>query len=130
MPDARDLQTQLQESLAERERLWNEIRLLREALDRQGAPFPEPSHKPLIAHETGRPAPSPSPEEKITLFRSLFRGREDVYAERWEGRDGQSGYMPASEKNWKTLLASKPEDRKKVHKQTRKLLPLTITKSR
>jgi superfamily II DNA or RNA helicase len=125
MPDARDLQTQLQESLAERERLLDEIRLLRGALDRHGVPFPEPSNDPVIVHETGVPASSPSPEEKITLFRALFRGREDVYAERWEARDGQSGYMPASEKNWKALLASKPENRKKVHKKTRKLLPLT-----
>jgi len=26
-----------------------------------------------------------SPEAKVKLFRSLFRGREDVYAVRWEG---------------------------------------------
>ena len=27
--------------------------------------------------------------EKIGLFRSLFRGREDVYALRWESADGK-----------------------------------------
>lgn len=27
-----------------------------------------------------------TPEGKISLFRSLFRGREDVYAIRWEGK--------------------------------------------
>ncbi len=32
-------------------------------------------------------APS-TPEKKISLFRSLFRGREDVYAIRWEGKGG------------------------------------------
>jgi len=31
---------------------------------------------------------------KITLFRSLFRGREDVFATRWE-KGNKSGYMPA-----------------------------------
>jgi hypothetical protein len=36
-----------------------------------------------------------SADEKIQLFRSLFRGREDVYAVRWEGRNGKSGYSPA-----------------------------------
>ena len=42
-----------------------------------------------------------SPEEKITLFRSLFRGREDVFARRWEKWDGGvSGYSPIY-KNWK-----------------------------
>ena len=32
--------------------------------------------------------------EKITLFRSLFRGREDVYPRRFESkRSGKSGYQ-------------------------------------
>jgi hypothetical protein len=30
---------------------------------------------------------------------SLFRGRQDVFAIRWE-RDGRSGYMPAYDLNW------------------------------
>jgi hypothetical protein len=29
---------------------------------------------------------SSSPEDKITLFRTLFRGRQDVYARRFESR--------------------------------------------
>jgi hypothetical protein len=40
-----------------------------------------------------RPA---SAEAKIALFRSLFRGREDVYPRRFESRTtGKSGYAPA-----------------------------------
>ena len=36
------------------------------------------------------------PEAKIALFRSLFRGREDVYPRRFESRKtGKSGYAPA-----------------------------------
>ena len=35
------------------------------------------------------------PSEKIALFRSLFRGRDDVYAYRWENRAGKSGYSPS-----------------------------------
>ena len=31
-----------------------------------------------------------SPETKITLFRSLFRGREDVYAKRFENKKPES----------------------------------------
>ena len=39
--------------------------------------------------------------EKIALVRQLFRGREDVYAERWENaRTGRSGYVPAVEGGW------------------------------
>lgn len=37
-----------------------------------------------------------SSEEKIRLFRSLFRGRNDVYPRRFESRTtGRSGYAPA-----------------------------------
>ena len=35
----------------------------------------------------------------ITLFKSLFRGRQDVYAVRWE-KDGKGGYMPAYKVDW------------------------------
>jgi superfamily II DNA or RNA helicase len=35
----------------------------------------------------------------IKEFLSLFRGREDVFALRWE-KDGKSGYMPAYDLNW------------------------------
>ncbi|MFA5815617.1 MAG: DEAD/DEAH box helicase family protein [Bacteroidales bacterium] len=35
----------------------------------------------------------------IILFKSLFRGRHDVYAVRWE-KDGKSGYMPAYKVDW------------------------------
>lgn len=37
--------------------------------------------------------------EKIKVFLSLFKGREDVFAIRWE-KDGKSGYMPAYDLNW------------------------------
>jgi hypothetical protein len=36
-----------------------------------------------------------TPERKLALFRSLFRGREDLYAIHWERRDSRSGYSPA-----------------------------------
>ena len=45
-----------------------------------------------------------SPEEKIKLFRSLFKGREDIYARRWENsKTNKSGYSPAK-KNREILL--------------------------
>lgn len=62
--------------------------------------------------------------QKIALFRSLFRGREDVYAQRWESPDGRSGYSPRTERDWKAYYAAKPEDRKRVDKETRKNIPL------
>lgn len=44
--------------------------------------------------------------QKIALFRSLFRGREDVYAQRWESPDGRSGYSPKTERDWKAYYAA------------------------
>lgn len=38
-------------------------------------------------------------QAKVNLFKSLFRGREDIYAVRWE-KDGRSGYMPAYKIDW------------------------------
>ncbi len=72
---------------------------------------------PLDKEERGR--------QRIALFRSLFRGREDVYARRWENEDGRSGYMPAAIKDWKSINQSRPEDRKKVDRKTRKFFPMT-----
>jgi superfamily II DNA or RNA helicase/very-short-patch-repair endonuclease len=50
-----------------------------------------------------------SPEEKIALFRSLFRGREDVYPRRFESRKtGKSGYAPACVNEWVRGICEKP----------------------
>lgn len=49
-----------------------------------------------------------SPEAKITLFRSLFRGRDDVYPRRFESRrTGKSGYSPACANEWTPGLCDK-----------------------
>ena len=37
--------------------------------------------------------------EDINLFKSLFHGRQDVYATLWE-KEGRSGYMPAFKVDW------------------------------
>ena len=42
-------------------------------------------------------------EEKLKIFNSLFRGRNDIYAYRWEGSDGKAGYAPARSKDKKVL---------------------------
>ena len=47
--------------------------------------------------------------EKIARFRSLFRGREDVYARRFENiRSGKSGYTPACGNEWVPGVCEKP----------------------
>ena len=43
-------------------------------------------------HATEAPVRHDSPSaDKVALFRSLFRGREDVYPVRWESKAGRSG---------------------------------------
>ena len=50
-----------------------------------------------------------SPEAKIGLFRSLFRGRSDVYPRRFESRrTGRAGYQPACANEWVRGLCDKP----------------------
>jgi hypothetical protein len=62
-----------------------------------------------------RPASSPveparlSAEEKVSLFRRLFRGRTDAYPVRWESKTtGQSGYAPACANEWRAGVCEKP----------------------
>ncbi|MDF9408596.1 DEAD/DEAH box helicase family protein [Pelotomaculum isophthalicicum JI] len=48
--------------------------------------------------------------EKIKLFMSLFKGRDDVYAKRWENKKkGTSGYSPVCLHEWKSELCAKPK---------------------
>ncbi len=46
--------------------------------------------------------------EKVILFRSLFRGREDVFPRRWDNpKTGRSGYSPACANEWDLDLCEK-----------------------
>jgi len=66
-------------------------------------------------------------DEKVTLFRKLFRGRTDVYPVRWEGKtSGKSGYVPACANEWRVSLCEKPRI-KCGDCAHRLLLPLTDT---
>ena len=49
-------------------------------------------------------------ENKIALFRRLFRGRSDVFPIRWENRKtGRSGYAPACANEWQRGICEKPK---------------------
>jgi superfamily II DNA or RNA helicase/very-short-patch-repair endonuclease len=66
-----------------------------------------------------------SPEEKIALFRSLFRGRDDVYPRRFENRKtGRSGYAPACANEWIRGVCEKPRI-KCADCPNRRFLPVT-----
>jgi superfamily II DNA or RNA helicase len=64
-------------------------------------------------------------EAKINLFRSLFRGREDVYPKRFQSlKTGKTGYQPVCHNEWVSGICEKPKIRcdKCAH---REFLPIT-----
>lgn len=47
-------------------------------------------------------------EGKVALFRSLFQGRDDVFARRWfSGATGKSGYQPVCSREWNREFCDK-----------------------
>lgn len=107
-------------------RLREENALLKALLTRHGIDYEIDSSQPESAAppaSLSRPARF-SPIEKVTLFRRLFRGREDVHAQRWESTKGTSGYAPACGNEWKPGICHKPRVKCGECNQ-RQLLPVT-----
>lgn len=98
---------------ARRTELLRQIAELRQekALSHVEATAQEPTRSSSTTNE--------SPQEvKIALFRSLFRGREDVYPKRFESRKtGKTGYQPACRNEWVGGRPEKP--------RCQEILPLT-----
>jgi superfamily II DNA or RNA helicase len=72
-----------------------------------------------LREELQRPKPptpasdSLSPEQKIAIFRMLFRGRTDIFANHWQNQQGRSGYSVACNNEWVKGICNKP--RMKCH---------------
>jgi len=47
--------------------------------------------------------------EKIALFMSLFKGRTDVYAKKWQNKKGFTGYSPVCLNEWTPGICNKPK---------------------
>jgi superfamily II DNA or RNA helicase len=111
----------LEDVLIENQRLKNENlylkRLLSKMMNHQIAKEDQIETKNIVSKQ------SPA-EEKVRLFKSLFKGRTDAYALRWESKSGKSGYTPACEHEWQKPICMKPEI-KCSQCQNRKLIPLT-----
>lgn len=89
----------------EYERLRKENIRLKELLQKHGINFEE-SQRPSVTEH--KPRPRLSLEEKVTLFRNLFKGREDVFARRWYSpKTDKSGYQPVCQKEWKQEFCDK-----------------------
>jgi superfamily II DNA or RNA helicase len=98
----------LERSQTEIERLRRENQRLRQLLGlAPDDPLPgertsRPSATILPLDQPNRAADARSSQAiRVALFRSLFRGRDDVYAVRWTNQHGESGYVPAVAGGWR-----------------------------
>ena len=94
-----------QELLAERDWLRNRVRELEEEnarlKEKLGEEDPVKKQEPTAMLIL-------SLQEKIDLFRGLFKGREDVFARRWYSRGtGKAGYQPVCSNEWDFQLCNK-----------------------
>ncbi|MGM0878497.1 MAG: TOTE conflict system archaeo-eukaryotic primase domain-containing protein [Bacillota bacterium] len=113
------LEEQLNKKIEECNRLKEENRRLKELLKFHTIQFNLASHPRKNSNSKHQQI-----QERLSLFKELFRGREDVYALRWESINGRSGYSPACENEWHHTLCKKPTI-KCNQCQHRKLVPLT-----
>ncbi len=103
--------------------LQQENARLKSLLTEHNIPWEEKKPTPEPAPAIEEPAPQYSPDEKIALFRRLFRGRTDIYPVRWESSKGGSGYSPACKNEWRPGVCGKPRVKCGVCKQ-RQFLPM------
>ncbi len=111
------IKRRLKELDAEREQLVQELNALQDSLaDTQSASFSSPAAT-ITTHSSN--------DKKIALFRSLFRGREDVYPKLWiSKKTGAVGYSPVCENEWLRGICQKPSV-KCGECKNRKLYPLS-----
>lgn len=55
-----------------------------------------------------QPAPRFSTDQKVAMFQSLFKGRADVFATRWQNAKGRNGYSIACHNEWVSGKCNKP----------------------
>lgn len=110
-----ELLEKYQASLIENNNLKKEIEELKERLDSAKAqPCVEEYQAVFDFYETSYSVIDKFSDsrEKIRLFMSLFRGRDDAYAARWENpKKGTSGYSPFCVNEWKPGLCRKPKEK-------------------
>src|SRR6266852_1792726 len=103
------LKAELEKAVAECERLREEnarlkLRVGQAPVTRASRAEQASAHNTNVRTSATVTANSP-PELKVSLFSSLFRGRDDVYALRWEGRGGRTGYSPAGIREWDRAIS-------------------------
>lgn len=66
-------------------------------------------------------------QNQLNIFNSLFKGRTDVFAIRWE-KEGKSGYMPAYDVDWEGYAEHTAKGGSFKNYPNKKCLPLTDQK--
>lgn len=106
-PEQNSSQKKLSDALAEIKGLKEENERLKKLLEiRANVPGIIPASNILAPASVTTKS---STQDKSRLFRNLFRGRDDVYAVHWEGKNGKSGYSPACIRDSRNFFISKAE---------------------
>ena len=110
-----DLLTRYNKLLSQYELLHEENEVLRSLLKSHGIEYEtrmkEDMNKPIYSL-VSVPTITLSIDERIRLFQSLFKGREDVFARRWFSKTtGKSGYQPVCINEWKQGICDKKKYR-------------------
>ncbi|NAX20803.1 TOTE conflict system archaeo-eukaryotic primase domain-containing protein [Vibrio sp. V39_P1S14PM300] len=56
-----------------------------------------------------KPVCEMSPQQKLSIYQSYFKGNTQCYAHRWQNQQGRSGYAIACENEWHQGLCGKPK---------------------
>jgi superfamily II DNA or RNA helicase len=97
----------LERRLAELEREREHVVAALEQLKRQRKAEVQPAPSQTV--EDAPTFSALSNAEKVALFRSLFRGRDDVFPRRWENpKTGKAGYSPVCRNEWVRGICEKP----------------------
>lgn len=110
-----DLLTKYNKLLRQYEVLHKENEVLKSLLKIHGVEYEtrmkEDMNKPIYSL-VSVPTITLSIDERIRLFQSLFKGREDVFARRWFSKiAGKSGYQPVCINEWKQGICDKKKYR-------------------
>ncbi len=106
MGTAKQLNTN--ELIAKLQELEKENARLRKILDVHGIPYVVAESTVSTKESRQAMVSKLSLQEKVALFRSVFQGREEVFAKRWYSpTTNKSGYQPVCEREWNREFCDK-----------------------
>ncbi len=100
-----ELREKLKQALLECDRLRTENDYLKKIIQQQyhtTSTIHQPAKVNIVTNEANF-------HDKIQLFNRLFKGRTDVFATRYESKNGKPGYSPACSNEWVPGVCRKPK---------------------